>query len=82
MYLANKFKTHAPVLLGIEVHESVVLHREELVVVVGRDEIVRLDEGGLVAHGHVVISHLVIVIGGKQDQMIKAELYKITYFLI
>ena len=80
MYLANKFKTHAPVLLGIEVHESVVLHREELVVVVGRDEIVRLDEGGLVAHGHLVISHLVIVIRRKQVDMIKAEFCFITIF--
>ena len=45
-------------LLGIEVDEPVVLHGEELVVVIGRDVVVRLDEGGLVAHGHLVISHL------------------------
>ena len=46
-------------LLGIEVDEPVVLHGEELVVVVGRDVVVRLDERGLVAHGHLVISNLV-----------------------
>ena len=46
-------------LLGIEVDEPVVLHGEELVVVVGRDVVVWLDERGLIAHGHLVISNLV-----------------------
>ena len=46
-------------LLGIEVDEPVVLHREELVIVVGCDVVVRLDERGLIAHGHLVISNLV-----------------------
>ena len=45
-------------LFCVEVDESVVLNGEELVVVVGGNEVVRLDEGGLVAHGHLVVPNL------------------------